>query len=489
MKTASYIIIALLSSIFTLVGYNLIMPKSESKTTKNTKEKLENQNTLPIGNEKSVFTGIDFNNAAKKSIAQVVHIKSSLKISGMNSRGIPDIFKEFFGDGFFDEQQEQIQQGSGSGVIIGSDGYIVTNNHVIAEADEIEVVLNDRRSFRATLVGTDPSTDLALLKIDDTDLPTMEFGNSNDVNIGDWVLAVGNPFNLSTTVTAGIVSAKARNINILKDKSAIESFIQTDAAVNPGNSGGALVNLKGELIGINTAIASPTGTYAGYSFAIPVDIVKKVVEDLKNFGIVQRAYLGVLIREMNADLAKELDVNVTEGVLVDGVVEKSAAELAGIKKNDIIQKINDIDVKTVPQLLEIIGSQKPGDKVTVEILRDGKQKEITVTLKNIDGSVDVVKKGNKEIIDLLGAELEEITDKKILKKLKIDGGVQITGLKAGKLRSQTNVKEGFIITKINKQTIVTVEDVSKALEGVQGGVMLEGVYPDSPGVYYFAFGM
>lgn len=345
-------------------------------------------------------------------------------------------------------------------MIINADGYIVTNNHVIENADDIEVTLNDNRVFKARVVGTDPSTDLALLQIKEKDLPVIPFTSSDDVEVGEWVLAVGNPFNLNSTVTAGIVSAKARNINILQDRSAIESFIQTDAAINPGNSGGALVNLSGGLVGINTAIASPTGAYAGYGFAVPSNIVNKVVEDLE----------------------------VTQGVYVDSITANSAAGEAGIKVGDVILSVDGTEVNSSGELLEIIGRHRPGDRVELKVNRSGKEMGFEVTLRNREGEARIVERGEEDILNVLGIELEEI-DKKTARKLGIDGGVKITGLRGGKLSQQTNVREGFIITRVNGKPVSTVEEFVELVEGRKGGVMVEGVYEDYPGTYYYAFGL
>ena len=309
---------------------------------------------------------LDFTKAAEISMNAVVHIKSS-RVQEFQQQYNP--FKEFFGDDFFfgphrapRNQQPQLQIGTGSGVILRSNGYIVTNFHVVQGADDIEVSLHDNRTFKATVTGTDPTTDLAVLKIEESNLPYLQIQNSDHVKVGEWVLAVGNPFNLNSTVTAGIVSAKARNINIIKGKSAIESFIQTDAAVNPGNSGGALVDLGGNLIGINTAIASPTGAYSGYAFAVPSNIVNKVVQDLIDYGTVQRGFLGVLIRNVDQKLAQSEGLNINHGVFIDEVLEESSAEDAGIKKGDVILQINQKETNTVPALQEIIGRLRPGDK-------------------------------------------------------------------------------------------------------------------------------
>ena len=317
---------------------------------------------------------IGFGDAADKSLKPVVHIRSFVVTENRE--------EEYFGDGFWENSHPgQVQESSGSGVIISSDGYIVTNNHVVDEAKEIAVSLFNRRVYKAEIIGTDRSTDLALLKIKVNDLPMARLGDSDEARVGDWVLAVGNPFNLASTVTAGIISAKARNIHILNDNSAVESFIQTDAAVNPGNSGGALVNLKGELIGINTAIATPTGTFAGYSFAVPSNIVRKVVKDLKEFGEVQRGYLGVVIRDLDWTISQEMGLGISEGVMVDKILNNGAAEKAGIKKGDVITEINNRMIRTTTELIEVVASRAPGEEINVSLNRDGKQKKIKVKLQ------------------------------------------------------------------------------------------------------------
>lgn len=450
-------------------------------------------------NEKNDLVPLDFTKVAEEVMDAVVHIKSTQTRFRQPEadRRLPDPFRDFFGDEFYDqffgprfrfEGPQQPRVGSGSGVIINSEGYIVTNNHVIADADDIEVILHDNRTYKATLIGTDPSTDLALIRIKEKGLPTIPLVNSDDVKVGEWVLAIGNPFNLNSTVTAGIVSAKSRNINILRDKYAIESFIQTDAAINPGNSGGALVNLQGGLIGVNTAIASPTGAYAGYGFAVPSNIVNKVVEDLLKYGAVQRGYLGVTIRGLNGNLAREKELEVTRGVYVDSVAENSSASDAGLKAGDVILEVNGAKVYTAPELQEIIARYRPGDEVNIRINRNGKEKEVTAKLKNLDGETSYLAKNKNEILNILGADFEEIGDSQA-KKLGVEGGVKVKRLHAGKLSRHTEVKEGFVITKVDGQPVKTVKDLTRALENKQGGVLLEGVYEDIPGVYYYAFGL
>lgn len=447
---------------------------------------------------------LDFTEVADAVMPAVVHIKSTVLSNPSQSFSFPEgrnPFEDFFGEEFFRRfpqapnqrtprnQSPQARVETGSGVLITADGYIATNNHVIDQAEDIEVTLHDNRTYKAKVIGTDPSTDLALLQIKEKDLPFLPFGNSDEVKVGQWVLAVGNPFNLNSTVTAGIVSAKGRNINILSNQSAIESFIQTDAAINPGNSGGALVNMTGGLIGVNTAIASPTGSYAGYGFAVPVNMVEKVVSDLRKFGIVQRGFLGILIRDVDGNLAKEKDLSITEGVYVDSLLENSAAAKAGIKPGDVIQSVNGNTVHKAPELQEIVGCQRPGDKVNLTINRSGKEKTIIVTLNNRDGNTELVEKEHKEMLAILGADLQTI-DKKTAAKLEINGGVKVNKLYAGKLRKQTQMKEGFIITKADHQTIENVDKLIKHLEDKgEGGVLFEGVYEDLPGEYFYAFGL
>jgi Do/DeqQ family serine protease len=384
------------------------------------------------------------------------------------------------------------QQSSGSGVIISEDGYIVTNNHVIDNADKVDVVLNDKRTLSAKVIGKDPSTDLALLKIDEKNLPFIYFGNSDSVKVGQWVLAVGNPFNLESTVTAGIVSAKGRNINIIKDKNnaAIESFIQTDAAVNPGNSGGALVSTSGELIGINSAIATPTGTYAGYSFAIPVNIVKKVIDDLTNYGVVQRAFLGINPEELTGEIADKEGLENLKGVYVGRVIEKGAAAEAGLQQGDVITKIDGKNISSVPELLESVGSKRPGDDIKIEYLRKGKMLESSVQLKNRDGNTKLISKAEveSEAFNSLGASFEELSSSE-KSKYKIDSVVKISSILQGGKFAQTDIPQGFIVTRMNKKPIASVDDLKQELTNAKGNVMMEGIVPGYPGKYYFSFSL
>lgn len=428
---------------------------------------------------------VDFTSAAEYTVKSVVHVKTSY--SAKTNPGISPFIDPFGGLFFGQPQQMPKQQSSGSGVIISEDGYIVTNNHVVEGADDVDVTMDDKRSFTAKVIGTDPSTDLALLKIDVKGLPYSSYGNSDNVRIGEWVLAVGNPFNLTSTVTAGIVSAKARNIHILDNTnlSSIESFIQTDAAVNPGNSGGALVNTNGELIGINSAIASNTGSYTGYSFAIPVNIVKKVVNDLMEYGTVQRGFIGVSIKDIDADFAKEKDIKNLDGVYVNGLTKGGAAAEAGLLEGDIITEINGINVKSSPELQEIVGRYHPGDKIDVTLIRDNAEKTVAVTLRNKDGNTKVIK-NDVEVVNSLGALLEPV-NKEEMKKLGITGGVKIKDLNSGKLKN-AGIDKGFIITGIDNKPVDSVNDVTSYLQNKKGGVLIEGVYPSGMRAYY-GFGM
>ena len=438
---------------------------------------------------------VDFSMAAEQSVQTVVHVKTVFEAQNTNQfsfGGDPhDPFRDFFGGGGFPNQGPQLQQASGSGVIISPDGYIVTNNHVIDHAEKIEVTLNDKRTYEAKVVGHDPSYDLAVLKIDEKKLPYALYGNSDDMHIGQWVLAVGNPFNLTSTVTAGIISAKARNINIIDNNpqagvNAVESFIQTDAAVNPGNSGGALVNIKGELIGINTAIASQTGSYAGYAFAVPSNLVKKVVSDLMSFGTVQRAYLGVTIRDIDSKLAKEKNISETEGVYVNSVNEGGSAELAGVKEGDIVTKVGSVVVNSVPELQEQVSQYRPGDKVTLTVKRGSKETVLAVILKNKDNNTRVVEKESTEVTSALGATFETLSDEEKT-KLGIENGLKVNKLENGKLKN-AGIKEGFIITSIDHKQINTKEELKSVLENKKGGILIEGVYTNGMRAYY-AFGI
>jgi serine protease Do len=441
-----------------------------------------------ISSDNGMNQALDFTYASSKSINSVVHINTTVVRTTIHR---DPFFEFFYGPGAGERERKQYGRGSGSGVIVSEDGYIVTNNHVIDEASEIEVTLNNNSTFDAKVIGTDPSTDLAIIKIETTGLTPMVFGNSDEIQVGEWVLAVGNPFNLTSTVTAGIVSAKARNINIIgsrnRDVVPIESFIQTDAAVNPGNSGGALVNTRGELIGINTAIASQTGSYTGYSFAIPSKLVNKVMIDLIDFGMVQRGFLGVQISAINQTLVDEKSLPNTKGVYITGVNPDSGAERAGVKEGDVILKVGAKEVNTPAQLQEEVGKRRPGDQVQLTIRRNSEEKVIAVTLKNIDGTTELVSKEEIERFSALGATFEELSrdDKK---SLDIDHGVRITSISTGKLKA-LGLKEGIIITKINNEKIKSVEQLTAFLKNNKNkGVLLE-IMTESGKKDYVGFGL
>ncbi|WP_306643807.1 Do family serine endopeptidase [Sanyastnella coralliicola] len=426
---------------------------------------------------------LDFTHAAEKTVNAVVHVKTEAEVDGVYNPWF-----DFFG---YENNETQIQRGSGSGVIISDDGYIVTNNHVIEGAQKITVSLNDNKVYDAEVIGADPGTDIALIKVNAERLPSVTFGNSDNVRIGQWVLAVGNPFDLTSTVTAGIVSAKARNINLLQGDAnreifPIESFIQTDAAVNPGNSGGALVNTNGELIGINTAIASRTGSYSGYSFAVPSSIVSKVAADLKEFGVVQRAFIGVRITEVNQELAEATGLDKIEGVYVSDLVASGAAAEAGIEPGDVILKVGSSDVKTVPELQEQISRYRPGDEVGLAVWRDGQIERVAVTLRNKDGNTELRDAPEVETMQVLGASFEEVSDGQKA-ELEIHGGAVISDVGRGKLRD-SGVKNGFIVTKIDGKKVYDTDDLIDVLTDKSGGVLIEGVYPNGQKAYY-GFGM
>ena len=441
--------------------------------------------TSVASNISSAAEAPSFVEAAERTVDAVVHVKTVQRQGGPANPWF-----ELFGYG----APERIAQGSGSGVIIDERGYIVTNNHVIDQADEVVVSLNDNRSFPATLVGTDPATDLAVLKIEPSGaIPTVDFGASSEVRIGDWVLAVGNPFDLTSTVTAGIVSAKSRDINILRGdprtmEYPIESFIQTDAAVNPGNSGGALVNARGELIGINTAIASRTGSYSGYSFAVPSTIVEKVVGDLLNFGEVRRAYLGIQITPVTEALAEELALTSISGCAITGIVPESGAAESKLRQGDVVLAIDGMPIGNFPELQECIARYHPGDVVEVKYARDGSTSEANVQLKSRDGQTDFAAKTDKISseqniwLETASAGLAPVASA-VAAELGTEGGAQVISLGQGKF-SKAGIRKGFIITKINSRSIAGPEDVSAAFEDFEGGLLVEGTYPNGQKAYY-----
>ncbi len=494
-KTVTTALVAFVSAFAAIGVYNYFgLNKQEVNIVEQTPGKLAAYEV-----SKTATQPIDFRYAASLTTPTVVHIKSTFKPEKQSSYGGQDPFKNLFGDDFYyffhgpNPYNNQPQVATGSGVIVSEDGYIVTNNHVVENADEIEVVLNNNKTYKAKVVGRDKDTDLALVKIDEKGLPAINFANSDSALVGEWVLAVGNPFNLASTVTAGIISAKGRNINLLENdvskgtNTAIESFIQTDAAVNPGNSGGALVNASGELVGINTAIASPTGSYAGYSFAVPSNIVKKVILDLEKFGVSQRGFLGVSIRTMDGETAKAVGFDKPLGVYVENVNKGSAAEEGGLKNKDVITKINNISVNSSPELQEQVAKYSPGDKLNIEYIRDGKKLTSTITLKNkynTTASVD----NNKDILNALGVKVEDLSPTD-LRKYGINGGVRVADLKDGKLSEFTDIHKGFIITQIDDQPVNNVQDFVNILQNKSGKVMVEGIYPNRPMSYLYAFRM
>lgn len=421
----------------------------------------------------------DLTYAAENAVKAVVNIEVTAEVSGSSYGGQLDPFFEFFGvpQGSRGNSVRE-QRVGGSGVIISSDGYIVTNNHVIANAKKVKVKLNDDRTFEAKVIGTDPTTEVALIKIDANDLPTLAFGSSDDLRLGEWVLAIGSPLDLRSTITAGIVSAKARSLGAIQDSAPIESFIQTDAAVNPGNSGGALVNTAGELVGINTLITSQTGSYIGYSFAVPSSIVKKVVMDLKEYGVVQRAMLGISYRAIDDDFLEQFGekygLTETGGLYVADVTEGGGAEAAGIKKGDVLIELDNVSVTNSAKLNEVMASHRPNDKVTVKVKRDGKVKQFEVVLRNKAGKAELVSKDDVDVARELGGEFAELSDK-AKKDLKIDGGIKVTRVKEGGLLQRAKVNQGFVITHINDHKIGSVSDLDRITSKIES---IDGIYYD-----------
>lgn len=481
-KIGLVFIAALLGGITSIGVYKIFESQNTAKSAKT--ESIPSKMVNLMSGEPTV--GADYVTAAEMTVNAVVHVKTE-GTRELTQYGFDPFRELFYGNGNIERKYSQPIKGAGSGVIISTDGYIVTNNHVVEHSEKINITLNNSKSYEAQVIGLDPTTDLALLKIDASELPAVSFANSDATRIGEWVLAVGNPFNLTSTVTAGIISAKARDINILGNDpytgaSSIESFIQTDAAVNPGNSGGALVNTKGELVGINAAIKSNTGSYAGYSFAIPSNLVKKVVEDLKEYGSVQRAFIGINIRNIDEGLAEENELDDLNGVYVSGLADDGSAKKAGLKEGDVIKKIDNTTVNNVPQLQEKLGQKRPGDVVDVTVLRDGELLTKAVTLKNIEGSTAIIKKEEKEILRTLGVRLSAV-EKEELEELEIEHGVKVEELLPGKMKS-TGMSNGFIILKVDNEIIKNPEEFTSVIESKSGGVLIEGIYPDGKRAYY-----
>ena len=442
---------------------------------------------------------VDLTYAAEKSLPSVVHILSTKNSKVQTVEVQSDPFSDFFSDpfGFFGnpnqgnggKQKRSVrtpkQQGSGSGVIISNDGYIVTNNHVVADADELTVTLNDNKEYSARIIGTDKTTDLALIKIDGKNFPAITIANSEDIKVGEWVLAVGNPFNLTNTVTAGIVSAKGRSLY----QNGVESFIQTDAAINPGNSGGALVNTRGELIGINAMLYSQTGSFSGYGFAIPTSIMNKVVDDLKKYGTVQRAVIGIQGSDVKnyvdaqKDQGKDIDLGTMEGIYVAKVTEESAAEEAGLKEGDVITAIDGKEVNKMADLQEYLAKKRPGDKVSISYLRDKKKSTKTVTLKNEQGNTQVVKKAD---LDVLGGNFRAITDNQ-KQQFNIGYGLEVLKVNAGKLKN-AGITKGFIIQRVNDSAIKTIDDLQNVVKEASTSkdpvLYIQGIYPTGKKAYF-----
>lgn len=489
-RFGSFFLAAVLGSVCTVASYQWI-DKDHDQV------KVEHITNVPSANvayrvdENGKAIPLDFTTAAEVVMPAVVHIKSTQSAVGRQ----PDQSTNPFGDLFDMPTRQGPSQSAGSGVIINADGYIVTNNHVVEGADLVEVSLLDNRTFKAEVIGTDPDTDIALIKIDEKGLPFLSFVDSDKAKVGEWVLAVGNPFNLTGTVTAGIISAKGRSINILnrnngEGSTAIESFIQTDAAINPGNSGGALVDLQGGLLGINTAIASQTGSYSGYGFAVPSDIVSKVVEDLIQFGVVQRGWLGVSISNVNTELVKQNDLTVNEGAYISGFPKSSSAKEAGLKEGDVVTKIDGARIRSNTALIEYIGRRRPGDKVNITVNRKGEELTIPVVLKNREGNIGNIKPEERNSLVALGIELEDI-DVKVLKKLDIHSGVRVKELGSGKLARYTEIREGFIITKVNDTPVKSVKEFNIIIKNKKAGelVILSGTYEDLPREFNYALRM
>ncbi len=480
-KIFGFLLIAVMGAGIALAMNAMITDhESEDQTAHYLSEEYRQQEQVPLHRASYMpgpaATGPDFRTAAEMSVNAVVHIRTTFdRKSSVYDDFFGQLFKYF--DGTPRRHPQMPLMAYGSGVIISDDGYIVTNNHVVQEASEIEVTLNDKRTYRAKIIGNDPSTDLALVKIEAESLPYLSYGNSDEVKVGEWVLAVGNPFNLTSTVTAGIVSAKARDINILGSNTAIETFIQTDAAVNKGNSGGALVNTDGELVGINAAIASNTGYYEGYSFAIPVNIVRKVVADFIEFGEVQRAYIGVRIREMDAEFAKEMGIEDIKGVYIAEITSEGGAEEAGMKEGDIILSVDDFDVNTLSELLEVIGQHRPGDEVELYVMRDGKGKYFDVELKNRRGTVELAKREDAFFHEYLGANLRELTANE-MNRFGTNYGYLIEDVEKGGLLQRGGVRQGFIIRQLNDVKINRKSDIDEAVSRSDEMLKLEGIYPN-----------
>jgi serine protease Do len=492
-QVVAVILISASTAVATMWGYNRIAGNNKTYLYGQDSGKVPSNYAKFFDGQKGSGGGpIDFTDAASAAIPATVHIKTKTVRTVSNNLPHHNPFSDLFGidpDEFFNNggngMRSMPEMASGSGVIISNDGYIVTNNHVVDGADEVTVTLSNRKSFKAKVVGADPASDLAVIKIDAQGLPFLLYGNSDDVKIGQWVLAIGYPLNLETTVTAGIVSAKGRtlDINSRQSQTPLESFIQTDAAVNPGNSGGPLINPEGQLIGINSAIASPTGSYAGYSFTIPVNIVKKIVNDIMKFGTPQRAFLGIQYPrdDMSDDQKKEQGVKDADGVYVMDVTPDGAAAHAGIKKGDVITKLNGTSIYTGAELVGQIATYSPGDKINVTYKRDGKDYDVSIQLRNNSGTMTMVK---TSALDKLGAQLQTLS-KKDAADMDVKGGVIVKSVTQNGLMNKSRIQEGFIILKADGQEVKSVEDLEKILQKASGTIKLEGVFSGYEGVYSY----
>ena len=472
----SFFGIAALSVVTSIVTLNVAKPENRTRTIQESHGELFKQNPVVDTHFASSVVRSDYPDltyAAENAVKAVVNIKATISVSSPAYR---DPFLEFFGYPQGGTKREA--QAGGSGVIISSDGYIVTNNHVINNATTLSVKLHDGRTFEAKVIGSDPATDVALIKIDAEDLPTLPFGSSDDLRLGEWVLAIGYPMDLQSTITAGIVSAKARHLGAIDNKSGIESFIQTDAAVNPGNSGGALVNTRGELVGINTIIKTSTGSYVGYSFAVPESIVRKVVMDLRESGVVQRAVLGISFRAIDQQFVDEAGeytgIDKIGGIYVASVAEDGAASKAGIRKGDVITKVGGVEVNDSAIFLEQIGKRRPGDKVDIELRRGDKSIKTNVTLQNRSGETTLLAKDSVDVAEVLGAKLKDVAQS-TCKELEINGGVQVVEILSGGLLERCRVKEGYIITHINDRPVRSLEDLDRMTQKIKS---IDGIYPN-----------
>lgn len=481
------VLVAVLSSVVTLLGYNVITRngKAVSTTSGNTSQAIGSYANSFDQDRNMVLTNLttadgypDFTEAAAKSVDGVVHVKTKT----ISQQQYINPFDFFFGFGDRSPAQPREQIGFGSGVIISKDGYIITNNHVVENANEVSISLNDNREFTAKVIGTDKLSDIALLKIDGDNFPYLTFGNSDELKVGEWVLAVGNPFNLTSTVTAGIVSAKNRG-NVMGEGLGIQSFIQIDAAVNPGNSGGALVNTRGELVGINTAIYSQTGNFAGYAFAVPISIAGKVAADLKEFGTVQRAMLGIQvpnienIRREDPDKARELSQ--IKGVLVEDFSDRSAAKAAGIQKGDILTAINNVPIRNFAELQSQLNRYRPGDKISVTVDRNGKNRSFNVELKNDEGNTDITR--NTDAMSKLGATFRPVTDT-MKSKMGISSGIEVVSVENNGLFRKNGINKGFIIMRINNTPVNSEDDITKIVASTNSRqdkvLLVAGFYPN-----------